>query len=79
MNQPAKIFLSQLPSGGLAVFSGSIFGGDRKQASDPRHNLRERLAKMMPGDRAKMMSLVRKIGAAELQGGLESLHRKHLQ
>jgi hypothetical protein len=66
MNQPAKVYLSEMPSGGLAVFSGGIFGGDRMQPNDPRRNLRQRLAGMTPRDRAEALALVRKIGAAEL-------------
>jgi hypothetical protein len=73
MSQPPKIYLSAMPSGGLAVFSGSIFGGDRMQPADPRKDLRARLSRMTPGDRAAMLSLVRQLGASELTSHFERL------
>jgi hypothetical protein len=75
MNQPAKIYLSQMPSGGLAVFSGSIFGGDRTTGGGPRVNFRQRLSKMTAKDKAECCRLSQKLGAAELTSHFERMAR----
>jgi len=74
MSEPAKIFLSQLSDGRLCVYSSGIFGSDRMQPADPRrNNFRQRLAMMTAKDKAEMLSLVRRIGAAELGAHFERI------
>jgi hypothetical protein len=65
MNQPARIHLSQLSDGRLCVYSGSIFGGSRFDASP--HSFRARLsAAKTPEEKSEILALSRRTGAAEL-------------
>jgi hypothetical protein len=45
MNTPAKIYLSEIPSGGLAIFSGGLFG--ENDLSKLRHSRPEKFREVV--------------------------------
>jgi hypothetical protein len=74
MSEPAQIYLSSTPTGGLAVFSGALFGDDRATGGDPRRDLRARLKlAKTPKERGEVLTLCRQLGTAELTSHFERI------